>query len=134
MVGCMQKDVRKTLTPKTQTSDPQNSDPLIFFLKIYIFLKKKKVYIGNSSRFLLSNVLWSRNVNRQPPERSDIFIFFGLSLSRRSNTERLRRLKIVVDTLMTFAGKFSTEVAILMLFKFKSVLYPPDETVINQGR
>ena len=126
----------KNQTPKTQTSDlrPPKLRPLdIFFKDIHVF-EKKKVYIGNPSRFLLPNVLWSRNVNRQPPERSDIFIFFGLSLSRRSNTERLRRLKIVVDTLMTFAGKFSTEVAILMLFKLKSVLYPPDETVINQGR
>ena len=61
---------------------------------------------------LITNVLWSRNVHRQPPERSDIFIFSSLLLWRRSNSEKLTRFKIAADTLMTFAGEFFTEVAI----------------------
>ena len=77
-------------TPKTQT-------PRFFF---------KKIYIVNSSQFLSPDVLWSRNVHRQPPERSDLFIFSGLSLWRRSNSEKLTMLKIAVDTLITFAGEF----------------------------
>ena len=51
----------------------------------------------------------------------------------RSNSEKLTRFKIAAETLMTFAGEFFTEVAI-MLFKLKSVLYPPDATVINRRR
>ena len=36
-------------------------------------------------------------------------IFSGLSLWRRSNSEKLTRFKIAADTLMTFAGGFFTE-------------------------
>ena len=99
--------------------------------KICIF--SKKIYIVNLSQFLSPNVLWSCNVHGQLPERSDIFTFSGLSLWRRSNSEKLTRFKIAADTLMTFAGEFFTEVAI-MLFNLKSVLYPPDVTVINRRR
>ena len=66
-----------------------------------------------------------------------MFIFSGLALSRLSNnSEKLTRFKIAADTLMTFAGEFffeeieSLRVAI-MLFKLKSILYPPDVTAIN---
>ena len=72
-------------------------------------------------------------VHRQPPERSDVFIFSCLSLWCRSNSEKLMRFKIAAHTLMTFAGDFFTEVAI-MLFKLKSVLYPLDVTEINLRR
>ena len=44
------------------------------------FLKKDL----NASQFLSPNVLWSRDADRQQPEISEIFIFSGLSLSRRS--------------------------------------------------
>jgi len=39
---------------------------------------------------------------------SDMLIFSGLSLLRRSNGEKLSRFKIAVDTLITFAGEFFT--------------------------
>ena len=42
---------------------------------------KTQTIIANSSQFLSPNVLWSRNVQRQQPERIEIFIFSGLSLS-----------------------------------------------------
>ena len=45
----------------------------------------------------------------QQPERSEIFIFTGLSMSRRSNSEKLTRLKIAIDNLIVFAGEFFTE-------------------------
>ena len=71
------------------------------------------------------------------PEKSEMFIFSGLALLRLSNnSEKLTRFKIAADTLMTFAGEFffeeieSLRVAI-MLFKLKSILYPPDVTAIN---
>ena len=60
---------------------------------------KTQTFIANSSQFLSPNVLWSHNVQRQQPERIEIFIFSGLSLSHRSNSENLTRL-------MTFAGEF----------------------------
>ena len=63
----------------------------------------------NSSQFLSPNVLWSCNVQRQQPERSKIFIFSGLSLSHRSNSEKLRRFtvcNIAADILIAFAGEF----------------------------
>ena len=62
----------------------------------------------NSSQFLSPNVLWSCNVHRQQPERSKIFIFSCLSLSYRSNSEKLRRLEIAadLDILIAFAGEF----------------------------
>ena len=41
------------------------------------------------------------------PEKSEMFIFSGLALSRLSNnSEKLTRFKIATDTLMTFAGEF----------------------------
>ena len=67
------------------------------------------IYIVNSSQFLSPNVLWSCNVHRQQPERSNIFIFSGLSQSHRSNSEKLRRFKIAADILIAFAGEFFTE-------------------------
>ena len=43
-------------------------------------------------------------------ERSDIFNFSGLSLSRRSSSENLTRFtKIEADILITFAYEFFTE-------------------------
>ena len=38
-----------------------------------------------------------------------MFIFSGLSLSRRSNSEKPRRFKIEADILITYAGEFFTE-------------------------
>ena len=37
------------------------------------------------------------------------FIFSGLSLSRRSDSEKLTRFKIEADILITFAGEFFTK-------------------------
>ena len=48
-------------------------------------------------------------VHLQQPERSVIFIFFGLFLSRLSNNEKLTRLKIAADISMAFAGEFFTK-------------------------
>ena len=45
---------------------------------------KIQTFIANSSQFVSPNVLWSRNVQMQQPERIGIFIFSGLSLSHRS--------------------------------------------------
>ena len=75
----------------------ENSDPSNFVLKKGLV---------NSSQFLSPNVLWSCNVHRQQPERSKIFIFSGLSMSHRSNSEKLRRFKIAADILIAFAGEF----------------------------
>ena len=61
------------------------------------------------SQFLSRNVLWSRNVHKQQPERNELFIFSGLSLTHRSNSEKLTRFKIAADILMEFAGEFFTE-------------------------
>ena len=55
------------------------------------------------------NLFWSRNIQRQQPERSEIFIFSGLSLSRRSDSEKPTRFKIEADILITYAGEFFTE-------------------------
>ena len=54
------------------------------------------------TEFLSRFVLLSRNVHRQQPERSEIFIFCGLSLSGLS----LARFKIRADILIAFAGEF----------------------------
>ena len=47
-------------------------------------------------------------------------------------------IKITADILITFAGYFFTEeiedTVAIMLFKLKSVLYPPDVTAINRRR
>ena len=70
----------------------------------------KKIYLHcKLVSILISNVLWSCNVQRQQPERIEIFIFPGLSLSHQSNSENLTRFKIAADTLMTFAGEFFTK-------------------------
>ena len=76
-------------TPKTQS--PKLQAPRFLFFN-YLH--------ANSSQFLSPNVLWSRNVQRQQPERIEIFIFPGLSLSHRSNSENLTRFKIAADTLI----------------------------------
>ena len=81
--------VTKTQTLKPQTSDPENSvDPsLLSHLNSYHLM-----FYGRAMCFHL-----------QQPERSEIFyIFSGLSLSRRSNTEKLTRLKIAADNLIVF--------------------------------
>ena len=76
-----------------------NLRPLeLFFLRKYLYCKLVSLLV---SRF----VLWSRNVHRQQPERSEIFIFSGLSLSGLS----LARFKITADILTAFAGEFFTE-------------------------
>ena len=78
-------------------------------LECFLFFFKGLV---NSSQFLSPNVLWSCNVQRQQPERSKIFIFSGLLLSHRSNSEKLRKFtvgKIAADILIAFAGEFLTE-------------------------
>ena len=92
-------------TPKTQTPKPQTPRMV----------------------FKLVSVLWSRKVHRQQQERSEVFIFSGLSLSRRSNSEKLTGFKIHVaaDISMAFAGECFTEeiddTVAIMLFKVKSV-------------
>ena len=97
-----QRVVMKTQTPNTQISDlgTWNFRPFEFFFK-------KNIYIENLSQFLSPNGLRWCNVRRQQPERSEIFIFSGLSLLYRSNSENLTRFKIAADT-MTFAGEFFT--------------------------
>ena len=63
----------------------------------------------NSSQFLSLNVLWSCNVQRQQPERCKILVFSGLSLSHRSNSEKLKGFtvcKIAADILIAFAWEF----------------------------
>ena len=48
-------------------------------------------------------------INNIQKEAILIFIFFGLSLSHRSNSEKLTGFKIAADILITFAGEFFTE-------------------------
>ena len=72
--------------------------PQIIFLRKYL-------HCTLVSLLVLCFVLWSRNVHRQQPERSEIFIFSGLSLSGLS----LARFKITADILTAFAGEFFTE-------------------------
>ena len=88
-----------------KNSDPENSEPSIVLKKRFAFFRKK-IYTVNLFQFLSPNVLWSCNVHGQLPERSGIFTFSGLSLWRRSNSEKLKRFKIAADTLITFAGEF----------------------------
>ena len=45
----------------------------------------------------------------------------------------MKERKLTANTLMTSAGDFFTKV-IIMVFKLKSILYPPDVTVINRRR
>ena len=66
---------------------------------------KTKNIVNSSSCSYHVLFLWSRNVHRQQPERSEIFIFSGLSLSSLS----LVKVKITADILMAFAGEFFTE-------------------------
>ena len=80
----------------------KTSGPLNFF-------SKKDVHFVNSSPCSLSSQLilirfffffYSHNVHRLQPERSEIFIFSGLSLAR---------FKITANILMAFAGDVFTE-------------------------
>ena len=83
--------IMKTQTPKTQTSKTQTSKtqtpktqtPRLKKKDLHFFFEKN--YIVNSSQFLSPDNLWSRNVHRQPPERSDLFILSGLSLWHSEN-------------------------------------------------
>ena len=87
--------VTKTKTPKTQTSDPENSDPSNLF--------KKDLHCKLVLILIYGHVIC---VHLQQPKRSEIFIFSGLSLSGRSNSEKLTRFKTAADILMAFAGEF----------------------------
>ena len=53
----------------------------------------------------------------------------SLGMSRRSNSERLKRFKMAADTFMAFAGEFFTEEierqSHFVLFKLESALYSP---------
>ena len=69
---------------KTQTSDlrpRKTSDPAPFF----------ENDLSNSSRFLSPEMFYSHAmfIDNSRPERSQIFIFSGLSLSKRSHSEKL---------------------------------------------
>ena len=74
-------------------------------------------------------------IGNSQKEARYLSLFRFLSLSGLS----LARFKITADILIAFAGRFFTKeiedtgVAI-MLFKLKSVLYPPDATAINRRR
>ena len=72
-------------------------------------LLRKDLHCKLVSILISPNVLWSRNIQRQQPEESETFIFSGLSLSLRSDSEKLTRFKIEADILITFAGEFFTE-------------------------
>ena len=81
-----------------ENSDCENSDPKIQTLKTQTpknQILKTQTPQNNIKRFkpasILITVLWSRNVHRQQPERSKIFIFSGSSLSRQSNSEKHTR-------------------------------------------
>ena len=99
------KGVSRKLISGPQTSDlrPRKLRPrnfiflilIVYFVNIFVLI----VHIVNSSQFLSPNVLWSRNVQRQQPERIATLIFSGLSLSHPSNSENLTRFKIAADTL-----------------------------------
>ena len=105
---------RESRTRQTKTSDLRSLE--------FLFLKKDL----NSSQFLSPDVLWSRNVYRQQPEMSEIFIFSGLSLSRRSNSEKLQRYFDGICWRIFYRRN--------RLLKVKSVLYPPDAAAINRRR
>ena len=94
-----QRGITKTRIPKTQISDlrPRKLRPRVPQTHRIFFIFN--IFIANSSQFLAPNVLWSRNVHRQQPERSEIFIFSGLSLAR---------FKVTADILMVFASEFFT--------------------------
>lgn len=68
------------------------------------FLSKIVLSIDFVSTSLI-NAAWINVLSNKP----QIFIFSGLSLSRRSNSEKLNRLKIAADILMAFAGEYFTE-------------------------
>ena len=57
----------------------------------------------HSKIFITLNAFWSRNVNRQQQERSQIVIFSGLSLSCQSNSQKLTRFKIAAGNFFTKA-------------------------------
>ena len=66
------------------------SDPSILFENDF----------SNSSRFLSPEIIYGHAIfiDNSHPERSQIFIFSGLSLSKRSNSEKLTSFKIVAST------------------------------------
>ena len=68
------------------------------------FLSKIVLSIDFVSTSLI-NAAWITVLSNKP----QIFIFSGLSLSRRSNSEKLNRLKIAADILTAFAGEYFTE-------------------------
>ena len=79
-----------------KNSDPENSYLRPQTLKTQtpktlqtLEIKKKRFKL--ISVLITFNVLWSRNVHRQQPERSDIFLFSTLSLSHQSNSEKTTR-------------------------------------------
>ena len=121
------------------SSDPENSDLRPQTLKTQTPRNYfKKIYIVKSSQFLSPNVLWSRNVLSFATARKKRDIYL-LRLSRRSISEKLTRLKIAADNLIVFAGEFfyrrnKRHRIAIMLFNLKSVLNPPDATVINRRR
>ena len=75
------------------------------------FVERKKIYIVKSSQFVSPVMFYGHAMcfHLQRPNRSKIFIFSGLSLSRRSNSGKLTRLKIAADNLIVFAGEFFTD-------------------------
>ena len=90
----------KTHKSRSKLGCRENLRPLeFFFLKIYIIHGKLV-----SQRLVSRFVLWSRNVYRQQPERSEIFIISGSSLSGLS----LAKFKITADILIAFAGEIFT--------------------------
>ena len=82
---------------------PQTLD--CFQKKICIFSKKIYIITRLNSYHLMSYGHTMFIGNRQK-EAIYFNIFLGLSLWRRSNSEKLTRFKIAADTLITFAGDF----------------------------
>ena len=70
-------------------------------------------------------VLWSHNVHRQQPERSEISIFSSLSLARFKITADIL---IALILLANFLRRNRRHKVAIILFKLKSVLYPSDAT------
>ena len=89
----------KSYKSRSKLGCHENLRPLEFFFQ-------RKDLHGKLVSLLVSRfVLWSRNVHRQQSERSEIFIFSGLSLSGLS----LARFKITADILIAIAGEFFTK-------------------------
>ena len=73
----------KSYKSRSKLGCHKNLRPLEFF-----FSKKKDLH-GKLVSLLVSRfVLWSRNVHRERPERSEIFIFSGLSASKVKNNSQ----------------------------------------------